>query len=456
MSRAFSSAFAACSASSFASAGSSLPYLRPDSCVYMSDRMPVTWPRMTSGTTMTERMPISESSRYRASVPATLRSEIVAHLGEELVAAREQLLPERVPLPLRHGLEDRVAKRFLRRIATGHEGLPDALVLDDVERAPIGQLWDRHAGDAGGDLAVVENTGERRELRQDVEAQTLLPATMGVADHHRDRAHPAIGPVDGVELRLGGARGGADLERSARTRQGLEIGDRIADEMLERYAQLVRCLADDVAGECRELAQPLHRSSVAVEESCVRSEDRGAFFHFIEEHREAPRLLAQATAIRLASPPRDDDLRRARALACLRRLLEKEALDDLVLVELAIGIVDRGRRRPSHRGRRAATPRSPARRRRSRRARLSGARRDGGSMRARRRASSSTRRPRIPSRTSASIATLKVKPGLGAHSVKQKARGALLRNSGAERLRHRDARMLSRKSLTVVLSERDH
>ena len=232
--------------------------------------------------------------------PGDLAQEIVAHLGEELVAAREQLLPERVPLPPRHGIEDRVAKRFLRRIATGHEGLPDALVLDDVERAPIGQLWDRHAGDAGGDLAVVEDTDERRELRQDVETQTLLPATMGVADHHRDRAHPAIGPVDGVELRLGRARGGVDLERSARTRQGLEIGDRIADEMLERYAQLVRCHADDVAANARELAQPLHRPSVAVEESCVRSEEHGALLSF---HRGASRGAASARASN-GDPPR--------------------------------------------------------------------------------------------------------------------------------------------------------
>ncbi len=168
---------------------------------------------------------------------------------------------------------------------------------------------------------------------------------MGVADHERDRAHPAVGPVDGVELRLVGAPGGAELERSARARQGLEIDDRTADEVLERKAQLVRCLADDVAvANARELAQPLRRSPVAVEESRVWSEDRGAFFHFVEEHRETPSLLAQATTIRLASPPRDDDLRRARAVARLRGLLEKEALDDLVLVELAIRIVDRRRR----------------------------------------------------------------------------------------------------------------
>ena len=51
---------------------------------------------------------------------------------------------------------------------------------------------------------------------------------------------------------------------------------------------------------------------------CLSQEGRLIF----EEHRQAPRLLAQAAAIRPAPPPRDDNLRRARAVACLRGLLE--------------------------------------------------------------------------------------------------------------------------------------
>src|SRR3954471_9006508 len=110
----------------------------------------------------------------------------------------------------------------------------------------------------------------------------------------------------------------------------------MADEVLERKPQLVQSLAEDVAvADAGELAKALHRAPIAVEDSSVGSQHRGAFVDFVEQHREPPILLVQAPAVGSASPLRERAFRRARPLALLCRLLQEERFYHRVLVELA-------------------------------------------------------------------------------------------------------------------------
>ena len=276
-----------------------------------------------------------------------LAQQIVVDLGEQLKAPGQEAPPEGVVFPRRDLAHQRIPQRCLRRIAMRHVGASDALVLDDADGAPVSELRNRDVRQRLGDVVVFQHADQSAELGQQVQPRLGQLAAVDVADDERDGAHRAVRPVDGVELAFLGPSPCVHRERLTGARQRHHLVDRPADHQLAWNAELRRRPADDLGARDPDgLTQGLGRPPVAIQDASVRPEHHRAFFYGVEQRAQLPILLAEAPAIRVASPFGDDGgLVRGRDNLPLLDLFDEVAAHQLAFAKFEHRFVDGSRER---------------------------------------------------------------------------------------------------------------